>query len=298
MRFASVALAVAGSVMCAPEAPATECPAPEAISQVDRLYGLSKFWKEADYNFAWFHQVPALDWDATYLEAVPKVMAAEEPIDYYREMQAFAAQLDDGHTNVYFPESLALGCYVDAPAIQLASVSGQAIVTKVESALESCIPVGSRVIEVDDLGIEQKLERDVLPFLALPTPHARRHFAIRGWRGQQLGLLYGEAGSAAMLRIARPDDTLSNFEVVRDRFGRDAEVRWVGSADGPANNAPVELKWRGNVADSHSAVFRTIPFRSAFKRSCPNFVAPRGWLSISHVMVAAAQTTPRQFYGI
>ena len=33
-----------------------------------KLYGLSKLWSDASYNFAYFDQVPDLDWDSAYLD--------------------------------------------------------------------------------------------------------------------------------------------------------------------------------------------------------------------------------------
>ena len=46
------------------------------ISQEDRLYGLAQFWHGTKINFAFFEQVPDLDWDSLYHSNIPKVMAA------------------------------------------------------------------------------------------------------------------------------------------------------------------------------------------------------------------------------
>ena len=50
---------------------------PHDLSNEDKLYGLSLFWKEASYNFAYFDQVPKLDFDSAYREYIPKVLATK-----------------------------------------------------------------------------------------------------------------------------------------------------------------------------------------------------------------------------
>ena len=61
----------------------------DTLSDVEKLYGLSLFWKEASYNFAFFDQVPDLDWDKTYREYIPKVLATESTAEYYKVLQRF-----------------------------------------------------------------------------------------------------------------------------------------------------------------------------------------------------------------
>ena len=68
-----------------------------------KIYELSKLWKEAEYNFAFWDKVN-IDWDEEYKKALPRVLAAKEAYEYYRELRKFAALLCDGHTDVSFPE--------------------------------------------------------------------------------------------------------------------------------------------------------------------------------------------------
>jgi hypothetical protein len=42
------------------------------LSVAEKVYGLSLFWKEVSYNFAYFDQVPDLDWDSAYQEFIPQ----------------------------------------------------------------------------------------------------------------------------------------------------------------------------------------------------------------------------------
>ena len=86
--------------------PAQVASFPATLSDAEKIYGLSKFWQEVNYNFAFFHQVPDLNWDSAYTAFVPRVLATRNDYEYYRELQRFCALLEDGHTNVYFPKGV------------------------------------------------------------------------------------------------------------------------------------------------------------------------------------------------
>src|SRR5690606_25619809 len=75
--------------------PALATPWRPALGEDERVAGLSKLWSEAKFNFANFDLVPELDWDATYLEFLPRVRKAQSAVAYYAELQAFVARLHD-----------------------------------------------------------------------------------------------------------------------------------------------------------------------------------------------------------
>jgi len=64
---------------------------------------LTELWAQAKYGFANFWHVPQLNWDQTYRDYIPKVLATHSTVEYYRVLQSFYAQLEDGHTGVYPP---------------------------------------------------------------------------------------------------------------------------------------------------------------------------------------------------
>ena len=88
------------------ESPAMKTPFKPDLSVEEKIAGLSKFWSEAKYNFINFHLVSNLDWDKTYLEFIPKVLAAKSTLEYYKVLQMLCAKLKDGHTYVYLPDEL------------------------------------------------------------------------------------------------------------------------------------------------------------------------------------------------
>ena len=71
-----------------------------------KLAGLSELWAQAKYGFANFWHVPQLDWDRTYQDFIPQVLATKSTEGYYRVLERFYALLRDGHSNVYSPDQL------------------------------------------------------------------------------------------------------------------------------------------------------------------------------------------------
>ncbi len=76
------------------------------LSDADKLAGLSELWAQARYGFANFWHVHQLDWNQTYRDFIPQVLATRSTAEYYRVLQRFYALLQDGHSNVYSPEQL------------------------------------------------------------------------------------------------------------------------------------------------------------------------------------------------
>lgn len=75
------------------------------LSDADKLYGLSKFWEETSYNFAYFDHAH-INWDSTYRAYIPKILATKSTWQYYLVMEQFCALLKDGHTSVGVPLEL------------------------------------------------------------------------------------------------------------------------------------------------------------------------------------------------
>ena len=69
---------------------------------LQKICELSKIWEEAAYNFAFWDRTE-IDWDAEYRKALERVLATKDIYEYYRELMRFMTLLNDGHTDVSFP---------------------------------------------------------------------------------------------------------------------------------------------------------------------------------------------------
>lgn len=130
------------------------------LSVEERVYGLSLLWREAEYNFAYWDELPEIDWNARYREFLPIVMEAENPLIYYAELMRFMAVLRDGHTYVEMPEEL-MPPYTYQFGTTYAE--GKHLLWGKPKSCE--IPLLSRIIAVNGMPVEEYVEKYILPYL-------------------------------------------------------------------------------------------------------------------------------------
>lgn len=147
------------------------------LSVEDRIFGLSLFWKEASYNFAYFHQVPELDFDKAYWEYLTKAVEPQSTFQYYQLLMEFCALLKDGHTNIYLPPELEAQS-IDWPCIELQEVAGKAVIISVAEALIDLVPPGSVLTNIDGDEVMDYLQKNILRYIAASSPHVRNDLAI------------------------------------------------------------------------------------------------------------------------
>ena len=182
---------------------------PRRLLSVDeRVYGLVQFWTEVKYNFAFFDQVPDLNWDGKLQEYLPLVRAAPDDNAYYRLLQRLCAELQDGHTNIY-PPMYVRGTFV-APPVSIAAVGDAFIVENVDSTLQERLPLGSEVVAIDDQPVEAYLRDSIYPYVAAGSDHVRRMIAARE-------LLNGPLGTPVRLAVRTPEGASRAIDLPRNR---------------------------------------------------------------------------------
>ena len=146
------------------------------LTDAEKLYGLSKFWSEATYNFAFFDQTE-VDWDSAYQSFIPRVLATPNTFEYYRELKRFCALLNDGHTDVWAPNSL----YVEGVFIRLIfqRLGDQIVVSNVAKSEAQKVPIGSVLIQVDGQPADAFFEEQIMPYISASTEHERWSEALR-----------------------------------------------------------------------------------------------------------------------
>ena len=77
------------------------------ITDEQKIYELSLIWKEAEYNFAFWHKFDkSFNWDEEYKKTLERVLKTNNIYDYYKELMKFVALLKDGHTGVWLPKEI------------------------------------------------------------------------------------------------------------------------------------------------------------------------------------------------
>lgn len=168
----------------------------EPLSEAQRIAGLSLFWSEVRYNFAHFDHVSDLQWNQTYLDFLPRVIAARSLHDYYEVLMQLAPLLRDGHTNIYPPQSIQDQFYA-SPPIATELIQNRVLITRVADPdlVAHGIHVGDEILAVDGIEVHQYAREHVEPYVSSSTPQdlAARMYGYR--------LLDGDHAQPVMLTL-------------------------------------------------------------------------------------------------
>jgi len=153
------------------------CQVENKLSTNDKIYGLSLLWKEVSYNFAFFHQVPDLNWDSCYQAYIPRVMESTNDWDYYLELQRFMSLLQDGHTRVFSPEKLRYKYYGTATKqIITRLIDGKVIITGVlqDSLKTKGLKQGMEIVAINNMDVISYANKYVAPYVYASTLQYRQ----------------------------------------------------------------------------------------------------------------------------
>lgn len=180
--------------------PAWDLPFAQNLTEDAKVAGLSKFWSEVKFNFANFHLVPELDWDALYLEYLPKVRASKSTREYYLLLAELCARLKDGHTSVFPPRDLADELY-GCPAISVRLIEQHVILRMVldPALIAEGVTPGLEILAIDNIPVREYAEKFVGPYLCASTAQDRENrlfgeTLLNGQVGKSVELTLRDAG--------------------------------------------------------------------------------------------------------
>jgi len=171
------------------------------LPENEKIAGLSRFWSEVKYNFAWFEHLPRdFDWDALYFAYLPKVRATHSTLEYYRVLQELCARLKDGHTTVILPSALSREVYA-TPGVSTRLVEGHVLLAEVwDKALESPdLARGAEIAAIDGMPVAQYGAERIAPYLGASTAQSLDILTFES------ALLAGKMGVAVELTLRSAD---------------------------------------------------------------------------------------------
>ncbi|MGB3851496.1 MAG: S41 family peptidase [Tunicatimonas sp.] len=189
---------------------ALQTPYSPNISEAEKVAGLSKLWSEAKYNFVYFDQVPDLDWDQLYLEYLPKVTDTQSTLEYYKLLQAFYAQLQDGHTGLWTTSDTLGDLVYGRPALLTRLVENKVLVDEVfsDSLRQLGIRPGVEIIHIDEMPVHTYANQWVRPYQGGSTPQnvdvaTYTYQLLRGAKNQPVEITFGLKDSVFQHTLSR-----------------------------------------------------------------------------------------------
>jgi C-terminal processing protease CtpA/Prc len=182
---------------------------PNKISKEEKIYGLSKFWQEVNYNFVYFNKVNKDEWNNRYKKLLLEVQETPNDYEYYRLLQKFCAYLKDGHTNVWFPkeiqDSIFNSDFGDYKLI-LTNIDGKAVITQVNVSKKKEIPIGSEITQVNGISTDKYINENVRPYISSSTEHLLADLSIKY-------MLEGLAGATFDLELKLPNGKVKSLKL-------------------------------------------------------------------------------------
>ena len=186
---------------------------PNKLSNEEKIYGLSKFWQEINYNFVYLNKVDRTAWDNQYKTLITEVQNTQNDYEYYRLLQKFCALLKDGHTNVWFPKEIQDNIFTNEFGdfrFILSNIDGKAIITKISKDKIDEFPIGTEIIKVNGMTTNHFIEQNVKPYISSSTEHILNDRSIEY-------LLKGYKGATFNLELKLPNSKIKSLEVTLDK---------------------------------------------------------------------------------
>lgn len=216
----------------------TQAQPPNRISPADKVFALSRFWQEVNYNFVYLDKVDRRMWDSAYRSMITGVQATQNDYDYFRELMRFCALLKDGHTNIYFPpyvqEKLFTSMFGEHRLI-LRNIDGHAIIEKIHPADKELLPIGGEVIEVNGMATPAWIAKNVSPYIASSTDYVLEDLSI-------YNLLTGLEGETYNIKIKHPSGKVTTISLTHKRS---TDVTLYPAIP---ERGLMDIKWYGDIA--------------------------------------------------
>ncbi len=164
-----------------------ECFPIPRLTENERIAAFANLWSEVRYNFAFFDQVPELDWNHAFEDFLPQVRRAESTSEFYQVLHRCLVQLQDGHTRIsgpgigrvrdsWLPFSVALDSAGDARVESVASQNSIPDEDLRSELRQAAIRPGDRLVSLDGRPVGQLLE-ELSPMISASTSQFREKVA-------------------------------------------------------------------------------------------------------------------------
>lgn len=234
------------------------------LSNEDKIFGLSKFWQEVNYNFVYYDKVDKKAWNDQYKALITMVQQSQNDYEYYKMLQKYCATLKDGHTNIYLPKHLEgqeLVTMFGDYRMVLQNINGKAIVIKINVSKKDALPVGSEIIEINGMSTADYANQHVRPYISASTTYVLDDLTISN-------LLRGLVGAKYFVKFKKPNGDIVKLDLIHSRS---VETEMYPSEI--KNYNTINLEWKSNgIAYLAVNNFENNALDSLIKQKLPELV--------------------------
>lgn len=153
----------------------------DSLTAAERIYGLSKVWSEAKYNFVYMDKV-ALDWDSLYQATIPAALQTRNTKNYYDVLRQFISYLHDGHTSVWYPSSYYKNEFAYAP-LRTDLIEGRVFITRLlnDSLRQHGLLPGMEILKVNGMDVHEYAKKNLLFYEGASTPQGLDFFVYNAY---------------------------------------------------------------------------------------------------------------------
>lgn len=180
---------------------------PNTLSNEDKVYGLSKFWQEVNYNFVYLYKVDKESWENDYKKLITEVQETKNDYEYYRLLEGFCASLKDGHTNVFYPKEIQneiYNTYFGEYRLFLTNINGKAIITRINFSKKDEIPIGTEVMKINGLSTKDYINKNVKPYISSSADYIREDLSVQN-------LFKSPKGTSFSVVLKLPNETIKKI---------------------------------------------------------------------------------------
>lgn len=143
-----------------------------------RIYELSRIWKDMSENFHDPHLLKTIGWDSIYCDYISHIQKVRSDKEYYSRLQEFIGKVNDGHT-----ELVSFNNFIfNDPGTGILPLDGTWIGQKfhlylIDTSVVKNIPLGSEVLQINGQSPLNYFEEHLFPYVSAKTVQDRKRKA-------------------------------------------------------------------------------------------------------------------------
>jgi hypothetical protein len=202
----------------------------QSYTKEERIYWLSMLWKDVSTKFHNPEHLQRVNWDSLYVANIERAINLKSDMEYYKLLEEFIAVLNDGHSEIWFNRNDS----IDFLPIEIRAIREDYYVLGILMEKINKIPLGSKVLEINDLPTVEYLQKYIFPYVSAQTKQDKTRKALNYLRNN------GKVNDSITFTVQTPEGQIlkagmkyngkinrytMNNDIVMTRFAKTQYIR-------------------------------------------------------------------------